>query len=219
MITLQEVLIQKEELVEPYRNKTDALASTILIIATLVFVLGHIAVGLFKKKKLRDKVFESAWLRPSRLRLHFPHICFTISKLSIQMTTQDGRKICVRPYMESLQQTFDVVSIEIAKGTFSKNPYTANVLFPAEDAEHVPIIVDKNGRAKLYDTYAEIYVDEQAKNPYVVMTELEEGIDRKHPSGVYRTSLSMFAQRVFFRHACRQLIGSSLTEHIQYVLQ
>lgn len=46
MITLQEVLIQKEELVEPYRNKTDALASIILIIATLVFVLGHIAVEL-----------------------------------------------------------------------------------------------------------------------------------------------------------------------------
>lgn len=58
MITLQEVLIQREELVEPYWNKTDALASTILIIATLVFVLGYIAVGLFKKKKLRDKVFE-----------------------------------------------------------------------------------------------------------------------------------------------------------------
>jgi len=91
--------------------------------------------------------------------------------------------------MESLQQTFDVVSIEIAKGTFSKNPYTANVLFPAKDAEHVLILVDKNGRAKLYDTYAEIYVDEQAKNSYVVMTELEEGIDRKHPPGVYKTSL------------------------------
>lgn len=143
MITLQEVLIQREELVEPYWNKTDALASTILIIATLVFVLGHIAVGLFKKKKLRDKVFEigmaSTLTVASALSIYLLH--------NIEIIDPDDyarwQENYVRPYMESLQQTFDVVSIEIAEGTFSKNPYTANVLFPAEDAEHVLILVDK----------------------------------------------------------------------------
>lgn len=183
MVTLQDVLERREMIDSMYSMNSDMLKYIAIIVIILLFHIGVCWFRLFDTKTTEGKYMAAALSVLGCTTAVFLTFVLHVEIVQNSKEYEDWRIRYVKPYIESLEQRYDIVGIGILGPSHEQN--NSNHIFAQDQLQEVRLSISENGRVMTYILNAEIYIAKGVEKPYVILHRLEERLDQRFPPGIY----------------------------------